>query len=236
MLFISPPFGNYFNLPYTKSIVGSVTLEPRPDLFSQIYNTLYYSYQQRGWVNCIGLRNPGLAHVLSSTNLTNKVLSLAIMHPNDVDKMNRMIPNDQALEVNISCPNVHHTDVKTEVAKFLNPERKWCSIKLSPLATSQDIAKLYEQGFRQFHCSNTLPVSDGGLSGKSLIPYTYRAISQLQQYPDVDIVAGGGVTCPQIIDLYRNHGAHHVSVSSLMFNPLYFGYVYLQWVYQTKCC
>ena len=36
MLFISPPFGNYIFLPYTKSIKGSYTLEPRTGLFSEL--------------------------------------------------------------------------------------------------------------------------------------------------------------------------------------------------------
>ena len=33
MFFINPPFGNYLNLPYTTSIKGSYTLEPREGLF-----------------------------------------------------------------------------------------------------------------------------------------------------------------------------------------------------------
>ena len=59
-LFISPPFGNYINLPYTRSIKGSFTLEPRPGLFSQIIKTLRYSFEHKGWINKIGLRNKGI--------------------------------------------------------------------------------------------------------------------------------------------------------------------------------
>ena len=106
MLFISPPFGNYLNLPYTKSIIGSVTLNERPGLYSQIYNTLYYSYKEKGWVNQIGLRNYGLPATLQTQSFHNKILSLAILHPDDIEKMERMVPKDQDIELNISCPNV----------------------------------------------------------------------------------------------------------------------------------
>ena len=41
MLFISPPFGNYLNIPQTMSIKGSFTIEERPGLLLLIIN--YYS-------------------------------------------------------------------------------------------------------------------------------------------------------------------------------------------------
>ena len=61
MLFISPPFGNYIQLPNTMSIKGSYTLEPRPGLILQILKTLrLVKYNDTySWINKIGLRNPG---------------------------------------------------------------------------------------------------------------------------------------------------------------------------------
>ena len=53
MLFISPPFGNYINLPNSVSVKGSFTLEPREGLFMQIIKTLRYSFKNQGWVNAI---------------------------------------------------------------------------------------------------------------------------------------------------------------------------------------
>ena len=60
MLFISPPFGNYINLPNTKAIKGSFTLKPRSGLIVQIIKTLRYDFNNKGWVNKIGLRNKGI--------------------------------------------------------------------------------------------------------------------------------------------------------------------------------
>ena len=230
MLFISPPFGNYLNLPHTKSIVGSITLNERPGLYSQIYNTLYYSYREKGWVNQIGLRNKGLLTTLQTQLLNNKILSLAIMHTDDIEKMERIIPKDQDIELNISCPNIPGEEISGDFSCFLNSKRKWCSVKLSPLVKQKTIEQLYGQGFRQFHCSNTLPVTNGGLSGKSLIPYTYRTITHLKQYPDVEIIAGGGIISREIAELYLNHGADHLSISSVLFNPFNFTSLYLYWL------
>ena len=64
MLFISPPFGNYLSLPKTVTIKGSYTLYPRTGLFAQIIKTLRYSSLDGGWINKIGLRNPGIDYAI----------------------------------------------------------------------------------------------------------------------------------------------------------------------------
>ena len=66
MLFISPPFGNYINLPFTTSIHGSFTNEPRDGLLKQILKTLRYSFENKGWINKIGLRNKGIDWALKN--------------------------------------------------------------------------------------------------------------------------------------------------------------------------
>ena len=66
-LYISPPFGNYGRLlnAITKSkeiipIVGTFTCQPRDGKFVKILKTLRYDYNNQGWVNKIGLCNPGI--------------------------------------------------------------------------------------------------------------------------------------------------------------------------------
>ena len=59
MLFLSPPFGNYLRSPNAISIRGSFTLRPRDGRWAQVARTLRYSPSHGGWVNAIGLRNPG---------------------------------------------------------------------------------------------------------------------------------------------------------------------------------
>ena len=113
---------------------------------------------------------------------------------------------------------------------FLNNKRRWCIIKLSPTTDINLVDSYYKQGFRQFHCSNTIPIKEGGLSGKSLIPYNNKLISNIKsKYNDVEIISGGGVTEWQDVINYRNKGADHFSVSTLCFNPLKLSILYLNY-------
>ena len=56
--FIAAPFGNYIKTSNTISVTGSWTIEKRKGRIKQIVKTLRYT--KRGWVNKIGLRNPGI--------------------------------------------------------------------------------------------------------------------------------------------------------------------------------
>ena len=231
MLFIGPPFGNYIDLPYTKSIKGSFTIDHRPGLFQQIINTLHYSHVYGGWVNKIGLRNPGIDWAIKKyTN--DDILSISILKPEDVETFLCKLSNKQNLEINISCPNVKENLNDSNIHKFLNNEREWCIIKLSPTTTNIEIDELYNHGFKQFHCCNTIPVKEGGLSGTPIIPYTVKKMNYIHsKYDDAIVIAGGGVRNIGIYNMYSSLGATHISASSVFFNPylalkLYFNYLF----------
>ena len=226
VLFISPPFGNYITfLPGTVPISGSFTLEPRPGLLHQIMSTLRYNFEHGGWVNKIGLRNKGIHYGLNNFS-ANDVLSIAIKKDDDVAKLNDIIPRDRNIEINVSCPNTS-IRVPKDLGVFVSEKRRWCIIKLSPLDTEKHIDGFYRQGFRQFHCCNTFPVIGGGLSGPYLIPYVKEKITYIKKkYPDTEVIAGGGVRSIETANAYRKLGADHISVSTLCFNPIMFGYFY----------
>ena len=223
MLFISPPFGSYINLPYTKSIKGSYTLNYRPGLFSQIIKTLRYT--DKGWVNKIGLRNKGLEYGLKHYNHKTDILSIAIMKKSEIPEINKLLPDDTNIELNISCPNTEKKMVDDNIDIFLNDKREWCILKLSPLVTEKKIDQYYDMGFRQFHCCNTLPLYEnnkyiGGLSGTVLNIYTSCLIKMLKnKYKDVIIIAGGGIyNYDNLLD-YKKLGANHFSISTIFFSP-----------------
>lgn len=222
MLFISPPFGNYLNLPNTKSIKGSFTLNPRTGLLLQIIKTLRYSFEKQGWVNKIGLRNKGIDWAINKYKYDkDSIISIAIMDRDEINILNTKIPNSMNLELNISCPNVKNNLIHNDLYKFLNLERKWCSIKLSPNTDISLVDKYYEQGFRQFHCCNTLLTEYGGLSGISIQQHSFKLIKEIKsKYNDVEIIGGGGITKIDDIKKYKKYGADHYSISSLMFNPI----------------
>jgi dihydroorotate dehydrogenase len=236
MLFIGPPFGNYISLPNTISIRGSFTLhrrDPGLGLILRVLKTLRYSYRHRGWINRIGLRNPGIGVALRpTTHVAGKdsrhVYSIAVLHPSEIPRLVQKIPVAMNIELNVSCPNAEKRMVCEGLGAFVNEHRKWCIVKLSPHSSNGLIDSLYKQGFRQFHCSNTLPTPNGGLSGPSLRPYTSDLVTRItRRYPDAEVIAGGGILRQQDAEAYLKLGASHVAVSTLFFHPflatLFFG-------------
>tara|TARA_B100001248_G_C27396904_1_gene466213 strand:- start:3877 stop:4578 length:702 start_codon:yes stop_codon:yes gene_type:complete len=230
MFFINPPFGNYINLPDTKSIKGSFTLEAREGLIPQIIKTLRYSFKYNDWVNKIGLRNNGIKWALENYN-NDHIISIAILNKNEIPEFLKIIPKNQDLEINISCPNAEKEMINNDIEKFLNKERKWCILKLSPKSKNDDIDYFYNKGFRQFHCCNTIPVPEGGLSGKSIIPYTNEKVNYIKsKYKDSTVIAGGGITEWNDVVNYRKKGADHFSVSTNFFNPIKSVSLYYQYI------
>ena len=219
MIFISPPFGNYINIDNTISIKGSYTLYPRDGLLFQIIKTLRYSSTYSGWINKIGLRNPGIDYAIK--NYDNKsIVSIAILNKEEIPILLRKIPDNMNIEINISCPNTDKKMINDNIECFINSKRKWCIIKLSPYCDIELVDTYYNQGFRQFHCCNTLPVKEGGLSGKSLIPYSVNLIQNIKnKYSNTIIIGGGGIRDVNDITTYNKAGAIHYSISTLLFNP-----------------
>ena len=222
MIFINPPFSNYFSFDKTISIKGSYTLEPRTGLIMQVLRTLRYSFEHNGWINKIGLRNPGIDYAIKNYK-KNSIISVAILNKEDIPKLVKKIPDDMNIELNISCPNAEKKMITEGIENFLNKKRTWCIIKLSPTTDMKLVDNYYKQGFRQFHCSNTYPTPTGGLSGKFLIPYSTKLISNIKsKYSDTTVIGGGGITSKEEIEIYKKAGADHFSVSTLFFNPYKF--------------
>jgi len=232
LFFINPPFSNYLNLPKTVSIKGSYTLDPRPGLLLQTIKTLRYSSDHDGWINKIGLRNKGIDWALENIN-NQHIVSVAIMSEDEIPKLIHKIPKNRNIELNISCPNAEKKMISSNLNHFLSNEREWCIIKLSPRTTDEHIDALYKEGFRQFHCCNTIPVKEGGLSGPSLKPYTIEKIAYIKnKYPDAQVISGGGIQNWNDIEDYKKIGADYFSASTVFFNP--FKAIKLYWDYRNK--
>ena len=152
------------------------------------------------------------------------------MDRDEINLLNTKIPDSMNLELNISCPNVKNNLIHDDLYKFLNLERKWCSIKLSPSTDISLVDKYYNQGFRQFHCCNTLLTENGGLSGIVIQKHSFKLIEEIKnKYNDVEIIGGGGITTLDDVEKYKKYGAQHYSISSLMFNPIMFGVFYYKY-------
>ena len=221
MFFISPPFGNYLYVPNMTRIYGSFTLEPRDGLWLQVIKTLRYIPKYRGWINKIGLRNKGIDWALKNVP-EEHVISVAIMNESDIPLLLKKIPNERSIEINISCPNVIKSGNIDNLTGFLNNKRKWCILKLSPKVSLNQMDLYYKIGFRQFHCSNTIQIPEGGLSGIAVQPHTIDNIMYLKtKYSDVEVIAGGGIKTWKNVEMYKVHGADHYSISTGWFSPFH---------------
>lgn len=218
--FISAPFGNYIKPKGTIPVTGTFTLNPQGNRFWAVLKTLRYNTAQNGWTNRLGLPNPGIREGLKKGST---VISIAEMDRGDFQRLNVLIPENQSIELNLSCPNLEKK-LSWESAKYFSKKkRKWCIAKLSPLTTPEELEFVVEfLGFTQLHFSNTLPTVRGGLSGPVLREYTMELIELARkEYGDsVEIIAGGGVRDLGSVTNYLSNGANHVSIGSVCFNPL----------------
>lgn len=225
--FISAPFGNYIKSKQTISVHGTFTFHPRGNRLWSVLKTLRYDRRLGGWVNKLGLPNPGLSKGLCNVNeRPSDVLSIAETKRGDFQKMNNIIPLNQSLEINLSCPNLKKRKLPLDGASIFTKvkSRKWCIAKLSPLTDGDEIEFVIEElGFRQLHFSNTLPLPNerGGLSGATLKPYTLELIELVRERwgDSVTVIAGGGVSDFSGVMEYLLAGANHVSIGSVCFNP-----------------
>lgn len=219
-IYISAPFGNYIKTKNTRSVTGSFTLERRTGLLKQVINTL--RYREGAWYNSIGLRNPGVEYGIKHYDRgRGDVLSLAAIKSGDWEALEKIIPDNIDVELNLSCPNIEHFDEYSKGSEcFINNKRKVIA-KLSPLSTRDSIVDLYKKGFRTFHGCNTLPTQYGGMSGAGLRNYVIQTIVFIKSIsPYLEIIAGGGIQSIEDIKHYKNYGATSFSLGTVCFNPV----------------
>jgi len=110
--------------------------------------------------------------------------------------------------------------IQDGLKQFINKNRKYCIIKLSPKTDLKLIDSFYKQGFRQFHCCNTVPIPEGGLSGSAIKYYSRNLICYIRdKYPECEIIAGGGIHTKTDVEEFRSFGSNHFAFSTLMFHP-----------------
>ncbi|MFT8669201.1 MAG: dihydroorotate dehydrogenase [Liquorilactobacillus hordei] len=209
-----------------------------------------------GALNAVGLKNPGLSVILSKKipELRSKVPNLPLIASVAGSTKAEYVEvakalNDSglvnALELNISCPNVHEggmlfgTNPKV-AAELTSAVKKVTNIpvfvKLTPNVTDiVEIAKaVADAGADGLSMINTAlgmkidiktrrPVlgnGTGGLSGKAIKPLAVRIIYQVSHAVDLPIIASGGIeNAEDVIEMYLA-GAHAVSIGTAHFkNP-----------------
>jgi dihydroorotate dehydrogenase len=212
---ISPPFGNYISHAQCTSVKGSFTLDRRPGL---IWHTLKSLRPVKGgWVNRIGLRNVGLAKVSFRDGCVYSVVGL---DEDDWTDMLPRIPEDTMVEINLGCPNVHKYGIEPHVISLYH-ERFWTIVKVPATDLADEVVALaIDHGADYLHLANTIPTPRGGESGKRCKELNLPLVERVRKrYPDVKIIAGGGIYSHQDVLDYEAAGANHFSLSTVWFNP-----------------
>ena len=202
-----------------------------------------------GMINSVGLQNPGVDHVIAHELPEMK----KYFHKKVIANVSGFSVEDYAytcekldkeeqvgiLEVNVSCPNVHHggmsfgtsPEAAAEVTKAVKAvNTKPVYIKLSPNVTDiVSIAKACEEaGADGISLINTMmgmrinlktgkPVianKMGGYSGKGIFPVAVRMVYQVYQAVKVPVIGMGGVSCAEDVIELMMAGATAVQVGA----------------------
>lgn len=203
-------------------IVKGTTLKPRE---GNDYPRMAETAQ--GMLNCVGLQNKGVdyfcEHIYPQIKDidTNMIVNVSGSSPEDyaecaarIDALEK-IP---AIELNISCPNVHDGGMAfgvtcegaASVVKAVRARyNKTLIVKLSPNVTNiVDIAKAVEAvGADSVSLINTLmgtsidierrkfnlSIGTGGLSGPAVKPVALRMVYQVAKAVDIPVIGLGGI-------------------------------------------
>lgn len=180
-----------------------------------------------GMLNCVGLQNKGAEHFCKNIYPqikdidTQMIVNVSGSTPDDYAECAAMIdelPNIQAIELNISCPNVKNGGMAfgvtcegaSSVVRMVRKKyNKTLIVKLSPNVTNiADIARAVEaEGADSVSLINTLmgmsvdierrcsrlSIGTGGLSGPAVKPVALRMVSQVAKAVNIPIVGLGGI-------------------------------------------
>ena len=202
-----------------------------------------------GMINSVGLQNPGVDHVIAHElpemkNYFHKKVIANVSGFSIEDyayTCEKLDKEDQVgiLEVNVSCPNVHHGGMSfgtspasaAEVTKAVKAvTTKPVYIKLSPNVTDVvSIAKACEEaGADGISLINTMmgmridlktkkPVianKMGGYSGKGIFPVAVRMVYQVYEAVNIPIIGMGGVSNAEDVIELMLAGATAVQVGA----------------------
>jgi dihydroorotate dehydrogenase (NAD+) catalytic subunit len=244
-------FGKEYSQFYSLDQLGAIavkaaTVEPR---FGN--PTPRVAETRGGMLNAIGLQNPGLDKVLSEelpwleqydVPIVANIAGTTVEDYVEVATRITEASNVQAIELNISCPNVKRGGITfgtdPRIAAELTKEIKQVAkvpvfVKLSPNVTDiVEMAQAVEKaGADGLSMINTLlgmridlrtkrPIlanEAGGLSGPAVKPVAIRMIYQVSQKVDIPIIGMGGIHSAEDVIEFFLAGASAVAVGTANF-------------------
>lgn len=249
-------FGYEFTQFYDINILGAISIKgtTKDPRFGNPTPRIAECYQ--GMLNSVGLQNPGVDKVISEEipklrkvyqqPIIANVSGFSIDEYVEVAMKMDKCEDVSIIELNVSCPNVHHggmsfgTDVKLieEVVRAVKKVvTKPLYIKLTPNVTDiVAIAKACEKAGADGLCLiNTLlgmrldlrtgkPILanvTGGLSGPAIFPVAVRCVYQVAKAVNIPIIGMGGISNAYDVIEMLEAGASAVQVGAAnLVNPM----------------
>jgi dihydroorotate dehydrogenase (NAD+) catalytic subunit len=179
-----------------------------------------------GYLNRVGIRNPGLAALLADLPVVRGALIVSILgfEPGEWGTLAGLVEEGavaDGLELNLSCPNTEAEPVSVDLAVAAEAVREarraynWrLGAKLSP-TVSTDVARACEAEGADYLClTNSLGIAFGGLSGRPLRALALDCIARCAAVVSIPIVGGGGIMTREDAGLYVDAGATDVFMGS----------------------
>lgn len=227
-------------------IVKGTTLNPRE---GNSYPRMAETAQ--GMLNCVGLQNKGVDYFCKNIYPlvkdidTQMIVNVSGSSPEDyaecASRINEL-ENIRAIELNISCPNVHDGGMafgvtcegaSSVVRAVRKAYGKTLIVKLSPNVTSiTDIAKAVEaEGADSVSLINTLmgtsidierrrfnlSIGTGGLSGPCIKPVALRMVYQVANAVKIPVIGLGGISTAEDAIEFLMAGATAIQIGTANF-------------------
>ncbi|MCW2956328.1 MAG: dihydroorotate dehydrogenase catalytic subunit [Thermoleophilia bacterium] len=196
-------------------------------------------------INAVGLANPGIDAALAEWRTLPAQLGLPIIvsiggDVGDLPELARRVDDAgwaSAIELNLSCPNVHGglvagdpAAVEAAVHAVRSVTRLPLFAKLTPACGSpREVARRAEAaGADALTCGNTMPIrwtsadgapvlgagAHGGLSGRALHPIALHLVSEAASVVSIPVVGLGGVDSEEAARRMLDAGARIVGVGT----------------------
>lgn len=247
-------FGREYSQFYDLSALGAVMMKAAT-LHERLGNpTPRVAETPSGMLNAIGLQNPGVEKIIKTEipflaqydmPIIANIAGSTLEEYEQVAKTFNQTKDIQALELNISCPNVKEGGVQfgtdVDMAKRVTKAVKNASnhpvyVKLSPNVTDiVEMAQAVEQaGADGISMINTLtgmsidpatkrPVianQTGGLSGQAIKPIAIRMVYEVSKHVSIPIIGMGGISAAEDVLEFLLAGASAVAIGTANFqNP-----------------
>ncbi len=247
-------FGREYSQFYHLSVLGAVIIKAATGEKRLGNDTPRVAETASGMLNAIGLQNPGVEDIVKleipflqqyNTPIIANVAGSTMEEYEKVTSVLNTSPHVNAIELNISCPNVKEGGIQFGIdplmAATVTERVKKVShvpvyVKLSPNVTDiVEMAKVIESaGADGLTMINTLtgmkidlmkrkPLianKTGGLSGAAIKPIAIRMIYEVKQHVSIPIIGMGGIERAEDVLEFLLAGADAVAVGTANFqNP-----------------